>query len=63
MTTTRVSVPVNFSYGGLGAAGKSLLLHSSTTIRISGEVIFDAPLTPKGMVKIPFHGEETIVVQ
>ena len=57
LTTTRVS------FGGSGAAGKSLLLRSSTTIRISGEVIFDAPLTPKGMVKIPFHGEETIVIQ
>mmetsp|Transcript_40631 Transcript_40631/g.85334 ORF Transcript_40631/g.85334 Transcript_40631/m.85334 type:complete len:138 (-) Transcript_40631:128-541(-) len=54
---TEVVTPVKFTYGGIGAAGKSLLFRGKTEILFEGTLVFDAPWTRKGEVSVPFSGE------
>ena len=59
---TEVVTPVNFTLGGIGAAGKSLLVRGKTEIIFAGTLVFDAPWTRKGQVNVPFSGEHMICV-
>ena len=42
--TTVVTVPINFSYAGLGAAGRELLQRGTVNYRVAGDVTVDTPL-------------------
>ncbi|MEJ7760022.1 MAG: LEA type 2 family protein [Gemmatimonadaceae bacterium] len=42
--STMVTIPVDFSYSGLGAAGRQLLSSGSVNYRVIGDVTVDTPL-------------------
>ena len=42
--STVVSIPINFSYAGLGAAGRELLQRGAVNYRVVGDVTVDTPL-------------------
>ena len=42
--STYVTIPVNFTYSGLGAAGRQLLSTGSINYRIIGDITVDTPL-------------------
>src|SRR5687768_13374665 len=48
---TIVRVPVNFSYAGVGEAGRQLLNTSSVNYRVAGDVTV---ATPVGSFKVPY---------
>mmetsp|Transcript_19869 Transcript_19869/g.47724 ORF Transcript_19869/g.47724 Transcript_19869/m.47724 type:complete len:142 (+) Transcript_19869:1189-1614(+) len=60
---TEVVTPVKFRAGGIGSAGKSLVLRGSTRIVFSGSIVFDAPMAKDGSVTVPFRGEQVIVME
>jgi LEA14-like dessication related protein len=55
--TTRITVPIEFKFWGLGAAGKSLVTRGKTTVLIKGEITFQAPMAPGGTATSPFQDE------
>ncbi|HEY8165957.1 MAG TPA: LEA type 2 family protein [Gemmatimonadaceae bacterium] len=42
--STFVTIPVNFTYAGLGAAGQQLLQSGSVSYRVMGDLTVDTPL-------------------
>jgi LEA14-like dessication related protein len=42
--STFVTIPVNFTYAGLGAAGQQLLQSGSVNYRVQGDLTVDTPL-------------------
>jgi LEA14-like dessication related protein len=42
--STFVTIPVNFTYAGLGAAGRELLQSGSVQYRVQGDLTVDTPL-------------------
>ena len=42
--STFVTIPVNFTYAGLGAAGRQLLESGSVSYRVMGDLTVDTPL-------------------
>lgn len=59
---TDVSLPVTFSYSGMGAAGASVIRRGQTDLLVEGTLTFVAPLASKGTTDIAFRGEATIVL-
>ena len=59
---TTVSLPVRFNYGGMGAAGASVLRRGRTELIVEGALTFVAPLADKGTLDVPFRGEAEIVL-
>ena len=57
--SARVQIPVEFSYGGLGAAGTSLLRRGTFTYRAAGTVDVRTPL---GMQAVPFRKRGTVTL-
>ena len=61
---TDVITPVKLSFGGIGAAGKSLVLRGRTDIMLSGKIVFESPVSKKhGSVTVPFCAEQVIVME
>jgi len=50
--TARVTIPVNFTYAGLGAAGRSLLNTGAVNYNVTGVVSVGSPL---GSVNVPYR--------
>lgn len=59
---TDVTLPVTFSYTGMGAAGASVIRRGQTDLLVEGTLTFVAPLANEGVTDIPFRGEATIVL-
>jgi len=59
---TNVSLPVTFSYSGMGAAGASVIRRGQTELVVEGEMTFVAPLAKKGTMDVPFKGEAVITL-
>jgi len=57
-----ITVPMTLKYGGMGAAGKSLVQRGKTEILVSGDVTFHAALAPGGTVTVPYKGELDIIL-
>lgn len=49
--TSTVTIPVNFTYSGIGAAGRSLLNTGAVDYRVSGDVVVGSPV---GNVTVPY---------
>jgi LEA14-like dessication related protein len=49
--STLVTVPINFSYAGVGEAGRQLLNTGSVNYRVAGDVMV---ATPVGSFKVPY---------
>lgn len=49
--TSVVTIPVNFTYAGIGAAGRSLLNTGAVDYRVSGDVVVGSPV---GNVTVPY---------
>lgn len=54
---THITIPMEFKYWGLGAAGKSLVTRGQTTIKVAGEITFEAPMAPGGTATSQFEDE------
>lgn len=60
---TDVSLPVTFGYGGMGAAGASVIRRGQTDLVIEGDLTFEAPFANKGVTDVPFKGEATLALE
>ena len=62
LETFKTTIPITFTYMGIGAAGKSLILRKQTTVVVLGDVTVEAPLLKEKEVKVPFSMESTIAI-
>jgi len=60
--TTKVTIPIVYSFKGMGAAGKSLIQRGTTTLLLKGEVTFEAKYLPGGEVRVPYRGQGEVVM-
>ena len=58
-----VNMPVTLRYGGLGAAGESLVQRGATKILVAGDATFVAELAPGGQVVVPYRNELDIMLE
>ena len=54
-TATNMVVPMTCKYLGAGAVGKSIVARGRTSIIVSGEITFDAPMAPGGTATSRFE--------
>jgi len=61
-STTDVTVPIVYSFSGIGAAGKSLIQKGTTMIELAGEITFEAKFLPGGETKSKYYGEGEVIL-
>ena len=55
---TPITIPMSFQYWGLGAAGKSIVTRGKTSVKVTREISFRAPMATGGTATS--HFEDTV---